>query len=84
MPPLLKWYFDRYGAAPTGRRADLESQYRGAVFAADQAQLEELNAYVAARYEGREIGIQIALGGPFYEAEEHHQNYYAKHRSTSA
>ena len=80
---LLKWYFDRYGAAPRGRRADAESQYRAAVFAADEAQLARIERYVAARYEGREgeVATQIALGGPFHEAEEHHQNYEAKHRA---
>jgi peptide methionine sulfoxide reductase msrA/msrB len=72
---LLKWYFDRFGA----RGSDRKSQYRGAIFAANEQQLAEARAYAAERFAGEEIGTQIAPGGPFYEAEEHHQNYCAKH-----
>jgi methionine-S-sulfoxide reductase len=77
---LLKGYFDRYGADPGGRRGDPGSQYRGAVFAADEAQLAEAKAYVARRFEGREVGTEIELGGPFHEAEERHQNYEEKQK----
>lgn len=41
--------------------------------------LAEAQAYAAERYAGRPMGTQIKRGGPFYTAEEHHQNYYAKH-----
>jgi methionine-S-sulfoxide reductase len=73
---LLKWYFDHFGARGTDRK----SQYRGAIFAADEAQLAEATAYATERYARAEMGTQIVLAGRFYEAEERHQNYYAKHR----
>lgn len=73
---LLRWYFDHFGA----RETDRKSQYRGAIFAADEEQLALATSYAAERYAGREMGTQIALAGPFYEAEARHQDYYAKHR----
>lgn len=80
-PELLAWYFNRYGASQTnGARPDHENQYRSAVFAADDAQLAQAKAFIEKRFEGREIATQVTIGGPFYEAEEHHQNYHAKHR----
>lgn len=76
---LLEWFFNRYGAAPTnGARLDTESQYRKAVFAVDDAQFVQAKAFLEKRLEGREIATQVTMGGTFYEAEEHHQNYHAK------
>lgn len=78
---LLAWFFGRYGAPQTnGAAPNHESQYRSAVFAADDAQLEQLHGFIAERFEGRKIGTQMTAAGPFYVAEERHQNYYAKHR----
>lgn len=76
---LLKWYFDRFGPSPSD--TDPEGQYRGAIFASDEEQLAEANAYAGERYAGREMGTQIRLGGPFYEAEEYHQDYVARQRA---
>ncbi len=79
-PQLLEWFFNRYGAPPTnGARSDTESQYRSAVFAANDPQLAQAKAFLAKRFEDREIATQVTKGGPFYEAEEHHQNYHSKH-----
>lgn len=77
---LLEWYFVRYGATAAQRTPpDQESQYRAAVFAADDTQLAEARAFITGRFGDRAIGTQVAKGGRFYEAEEHHQNYHAKH-----
>ena len=81
---LLKWYFDRYGADPGGRRLDRQSQYRAAVFGADEAQLAEAKAYLAERYEGREVGTEVKLGGTFHQAEEHHQDHEEKRKARGA
>lgn len=79
---LLKWFYDYFGPSP--RQSDLDSQYRAAIFAADAEQLAAAKAYAAERYADREMGTQIRLGGPFYEAEDYHQDYNAKQRAARA
>lgn len=62
---------------------DIGEQYRSAVFAADEGQLEEARAYIREiedepRFEGRPIVTQVAPAGEFHPAEEYHQDYYEK------
>ncbi len=66
---------------------DIGSQYRSAIFFTTPEQ-EAAARVSAARLEksGRLSGpitTEIALATPFYEAEEYHQKYYAKHSTGS-
>jgi peptide-methionine (S)-S-oxide reductase len=63
---------------------DVGTQYRSAIYAADEAQVlaaesscERYQAALAAAGHGR-ITTEIKLAGPFYYAEDYHQQYLAK------
>ncbi|MCB1111341.1 MAG: peptide-methionine (S)-S-oxide reductase MsrA [Chlamydiales bacterium] len=60
---------------------DVGSQYRTAIFYHDEKQRQEAEASKAElEAEGRfpAVYTQIVPAGPFYPAEEYHQNYYQK------
>jgi peptide-methionine (S)-S-oxide reductase len=61
---------------------DAGTPYRTAVFALDAAQLKAAQASMAALEKSKPfpepIVTQIALAGPFYVAEDYHQDYYKK------
>ncbi|MFN0182902.1 MAG: peptide-methionine (S)-S-oxide reductase MsrA [Aquabacterium sp.] len=61
---------------------DAGSPYRTAIFAVDAAQLKAAQASLAALEKSKPfsepIVTQIALAGPFYVAEDYHQDYYKK------
>jgi peptide-methionine (S)-S-oxide reductase len=61
---------------------DSGTPYRTAIFAVDAAQLKAAQASLAALERSKPfpepIVTQIALAGPFYAAEEYHQDYYKK------
>jgi peptide-methionine (S)-S-oxide reductase len=61
---------------------DHGSPYRTAIFANDAAQLKAAQASLAALQKNKPfkqpIVTEIALAGPFYKAEEYHQDYYKK------
>ena len=59
---------------------DQGGQYRSAIFVHDGEQrraAEESKEAVAKRFD-RRVVTEIAAAGPFYEAEEYHQDYYSK------
>jgi peptide-methionine (S)-S-oxide reductase len=61
-----------------GQFCDRGNQYRSAVFFHDEEQerlAEESRKAIEERF-GREVATQVAQAGPFYRAEEYHQNYY--------
>jgi peptide-methionine (S)-S-oxide reductase len=61
-----------------GQFCDRGDSYRTAIFVRSEAQLQEATA-AKARAEaalGREIVTPILRAGPFYEAEDYHQDYY--------
>jgi peptide methionine sulfoxide reductase msrA/msrB len=82
---LLEWFFRIHDPTQLNRQGpDVGSQYRSVVFAANEEQLREAKAYVeelqsSERFQGRRIVTQIEKAGPFFEAEEYHQDYHAKH-----
>ena len=82
---LLEWFFKFHDPTQLDRQGpDIGSQYRSAIFAADNEQLEQAKVYVEAlqkseRFRGREIVTQVKLAESFYEAEDYHQDYHAKH-----
>jgi peptide-methionine (S)-S-oxide reductase len=61
---------------------DAGTPYRTAIFAVDAAQLKAAQASLAALEKNKPFGepivTQIALAGPFYAAEDYHQDYYKK------
>lgn len=82
---LLKVFWEAHDPTSGMRQGnDVGTQYRSAIYAADEAQLETVLAsrdryqlaLSAAGY--GEITTEIALAGPFYYAEDVHQQYLAK------
>jgi len=82
---LLEWFVTFHDPTQLDRQGpDIGSQYRSAIFAADEQQLEQARAFLAelsrSRRRGRrKIVTTVAPAGPFYEAEDYHQNYHARH-----
>jgi peptide methionine sulfoxide reductase msrA/msrB len=85
---LLKWFFKFHDPTQLNRQGpDVGDQYRSAIFATDEAQLAAARKFIAEqqkseRYKGRKVVTQVAPladAGPFYPAEEYHQDYHAKH-----
>jgi peptide-methionine (S)-S-oxide reductase len=60
---------------------DVGSQYRPEIFVHDAAQraaAEASKARVQQRFQDRAVVVAISAAGPFYPAEEYHQDYYRK------
>ena len=87
---LLEWFFKFHNPTQVNRQGpDVGSQYRSAIFAVDDQQLSQARAYIEElgktdRYGGRKICTIVEQAGPFYEAEEYHQDYHAKHGGSCA
>jgi peptide methionine sulfoxide reductase msrA/msrB len=85
---LLGWFFKIHDPSQLNRQGpDVGDNYRSAIFAADAKQVDEANAFIAEqaktkRFAGRTIVTQVVgpdKSGPFYKAEEYHQDYHLKH-----
>jgi peptide methionine sulfoxide reductase msrA/msrB len=86
---LLTWFFKFHDPTQVNRQGpDVGDNYRSAIFAADSKQLEEATAFIAdqqksnARFKDRKIATQVVASdksGPFYAAEDYHQDYHLKH-----
>ena len=63
-----------------GQFCDKGNQYRSAIFVADDEQkaLAEASKRKLEERFGRPIATDILAAGPFYRAEEYHQDYYKK------
>jgi peptide-methionine (S)-S-oxide reductase len=63
-----------------GQFCDRGSQYRSAIFygSDEEQRLAEASKQQAAAKLGQTIQTEIAQAGPFYRAEEYHQDYYTK------
>jgi peptide-methionine (S)-S-oxide reductase len=60
---------------------DSGSQYRAAIFYHDEEQrrlAEESKKAVQAKFAPRQVQTEIVKAGPFYQAEDYHQDYYEK------
>jgi peptide-methionine (S)-S-oxide reductase len=83
---LLKLFWEAHDPTQGMRQGnDIGSQYRSMILATNANQLQQAEAsrtcYQAAleqRGKGR-ITTEISMAGPFYYAEEYHQQYLAKH-----
>jgi peptide-methionine (S)-S-oxide reductase len=80
---LLEHYWRTIDPTTKDRQfCDAGTPYRTAIFALDAAQLKAAQASMAALEKSKPfsdpIVTQIALAGPFYVAEDYHQDYYKK------
>ncbi|MCO5165673.1 MAG: peptide-methionine (S)-S-oxide reductase MsrA [Planctomycetes bacterium] len=82
---LLKVFWENHDPTQGFRQGnDVGTQYRSAIYTHDEAQREAAEA-TRERYQERltaaglgEITTEVAAAGPFYFAEEYHQQYLAK------
>lgn len=90
---LLKWFFKIHDPTQLNRQGpDIGDNYRSAIFAADEAQLNEANAYIAElqktdKFKARKIVTQVQSvkeAGRFWEAEGYHQDYHERHGGSCA
>ena len=87
---LLEWFFKIHDPTQLNRQGpDYGAQYRSAIFAVDDEQFATAEAYIQElserdRFRGKKIVTQITKAGPFYEAEDYHQDYHAKHGGSCA
>jgi len=61
---------------------DVGNQYRTGIFVTGPAQRQAAQASLAkvqARFAGKTIYTEITDAGPFYDAEDYHQNFYLTH-----
>lgn len=87
---LLENFFRFHDPTQVNRQGpDIGTQYRSAIFAADEKQLAEAEQFIdeqqKGRYSDRRIATQVVpieKAGQFWEAEDYHQDYHAK-RGTS-
>ena len=83
---LLKTFFEEHDPTQGMRQGnDVGTTYRSAIYVYDEEQLAEANAARNAFQKAlrvgkhdREITTEIAKAGPFYFAEDYHQQYLAK------
>jgi len=78
---LLDVYWHNIDPTVADRQfCDVGTQYRSAIFVHDTAQRKAAEASLAAiqRQLGVPVKTQIVDAGPFYRAEEYHQDYYKK------
>jgi len=85
---LVEKFFKYHDGTQLNRQGpDVGDQYRSAIFAVDDTQLAEAKSFIESkqgtgRYKTKKIVTQVesvATAGKFYEAEEYHQDYHAKH-----
>jgi methionine-S-sulfoxide reductase len=89
---LLKWFFKLHNPTTLNRQGpDVGTQYRSAIFAADQAQHDEAvdiaSLQATDKYKSKKIVTQVQLvseAGQFWPAEEYHQDYHEKHGGSCA
>ncbi|MFN8178949.1 MAG: bifunctional methionine sulfoxide reductase B/A protein [bacterium] len=81
---LLAWFFRVHDPTTSNRQGyDVGTQYRSAIFYTSAAQKETAER-VKAKVESsgkwkRPIVTEIVAAGPFYDAEDYHQDYLKKH-----
>jgi peptide-methionine (S)-S-oxide reductase len=81
---LLEVFWDLHDPTSLNRQGpDVGSQYRSVIFYHDAGQEAAARAAVRQLEESgtynRPIVTEIAPAGPFYRAEEYHQQYFARH-----
>lgn len=89
---LLSWFFRIHDPTQGNRQGpDVGTQYRSAIFTTSDEQYKQAKAFLEAqqkegRWSSRKITTELrrADDAKFYEAEEYHQDYYARKGGTCA
>lgn len=81
---LARLFFEIHDPTQLDRQGpDIGDQYRSAVFYADQEQKETAEKLIGLlQAKGYAVVTRVEPAGPFYPAEEYHQDYYEKKGST--
>jgi peptide methionine sulfoxide reductase msrA/msrB len=77
---LAKLFFNIHDPTQVGRQGpDIGIQYRSAVFYAGEEQKKTAERLIGQlKDKGYNVATEITPAGPFWEAEDYHQDYYAK------
>jgi len=80
---LVRAFFNLHDPTQVNRQGpDVGTNYRSAIFFFDDAQektaLKVKDELQDTKFKGRPIATQIAKAGPFWMAEDYHQQYYEK------
>ena len=77
---LAKLFFEIHDFTQLNRQGpDVGPQYRSAIFTVDDQQKEEAEALIKIlKDKGYDVKTEITPAGPFWPAEEYHQDYYQK------
>jgi len=77
---LAKLFFEIHDPTQINRQGpDIGDQYRSAVFYADSEQKEVAEKLIGLlKQKGFDVVTEVTKAGPFWEAEDYHQKYYAK------
>jgi len=77
---LAKFFFEIHDPTQRNRQGpDFGKQYRSAIFYVDDEQKQTaLNLIEQLRKKGFDVATQVEKAGPFYKAENYHQDYYQK------
>jgi peptide-methionine (S)-S-oxide reductase len=78
---LLEVFFREHDVTQVNRQGpDVGSQYRSAIFYHDEAQREAASRALAERQSrtAKRVATQLAPAGPYYRAEDYHQQYLVR------
>ena len=81
---LLDWFWQLHDPTTLNRQgADVGTQYRSAIFyhSDEQRRAAEASREKHKQDFDRPIVTEIVAAGPYYKADEHHQDYYRENRS---
>ncbi len=87
---LLESFFKFHDPTQLNRQGpDAGTQYRSAIFGADDRQVQAARTFIEQmsktdRFRTRKIETTVEPAKTFYNAEEYHQNYHAKHGGSCA
>lgn len=77
---LAKLFFEIHDPTQVDRQGpDVGDQYRSEIFYVDEAQKQTAEKLIGLlRGKGLKVATRLTQAGPFYEAEDYHQDYYVK------